>query len=198
MKEQMTRSDAELLRLVANDDENAFTELYRRYKDKLYGFALHLSRSEEEAKDLVHEVFSKIWEKRNTLKNKELFGSYLYKMIRNFSMDHLRRFSLKTAVLDQLDKNSVTAFSADSDVICKEIEQKMEAGIAQLPNRQREIYRLHRDKGLKYTEIAQLLGLSVSTVENHFSRALDNIRKNILSDYEVYGLIVALLILLPA
>ncbi|GAB3360911.1 RNA polymerase sigma-70 factor [Arachidicoccus ginsenosidivorans] len=186
--------DEQLLQLMTTGSENAFTVLYSRYHNKLYNFAFQLSGSAEEAKDVVHDVFSCLWEKRDSFQGKEIFASYLFKMIRNYSIDHLRRFSKKMQILHELTPVVNETAGADQWVICKELEQKIQASLNLLPPRQKEIFILHRQQGLKYTEIAAALGLSKSTVENHFSRAIEKLRKSFEFEYEL--LVIAPLLFL--
>lgn len=190
---QTNYTDSELISLISDNDTNAFTELYYRYKDKLYAFAFHLSGSSAEAEDLVHEIFSKIWENRGSFKGKEVFGSYLYKMAKNFYIDRLRRFSRETLLRNQL-KEDAGLVSTEGNLLYKEMEKILRSSIERLPYRQKEIYILHRDKGLKYNEIAETLGLSISTVENHFSRAMENIRKNFDTEYNMLFLLPLILL----
>ncbi|MFT4202392.1 MAG: RNA polymerase sigma-70 factor [Chitinophagaceae bacterium] len=184
-------SDKELFQMLAKSNESAFVELYNRYKDKLFGFAYRLSGSEDEAKDLVQEVFYKIWERRTLLYDKDVFGSYLYKMIHNFNIDHARGFA-KTFLLQQelgiTPENKTPA--ADAPLLQKEIETRLKASVERLPPRQREVYLLHNEKGLKHTEIAKVLGLSVSTVENHFCRAMENLRKYLNFEHYLLALLL--------
>lgn len=193
MNEYFQYSDKELFQRLANNDERAFIELYDRHRDKLFGFAYQLSGSEDEAKDLVQDVFYKIWERRMLLSDKDIFSGYLHKMIRNFSIDHIRRFSKAALLLNELGQLSENKeLAADSVLLQREIEEKLKSSIEHLSPRQREIYILHNEKGLKYSEIADALGLSISTVENHFFRAVETLRKNF--DYELYLYLFALLL----
>lgn len=180
-------SDSLLLQMISNSNEKAFTELYKRYKDKLYSFAFQLSGSKEEAKDLVQDVFFKIWQKHESFTGKEIFSSYLYKMIHNFAVDRMKRFSRTVLLLNtfKAEQDCQDQGTADNGILYKELEAKINLSIQKLPRRQREVYILHRDKGLKYSEIATTLGLSTSTVENHFSRALDNLRKSFDLSFEL-------------
>jgi len=177
--------DEQLLQLMTTGCENAFTVLYRRYHNRLYNFAYQLSGSSDEAKDVVHDVFSRIWERRDSFQGKEVFASYLFKMIRNYSIDHLRRFSRKMQILQDLPVANLETSTADEWIICKELEQKIQASLNRLPPRQKEIFILHRQQGLKYTEIATVLGLSKSTVENHFSRAIEKLRNSFEFEYDL-------------
>jgi len=172
--------DEQLLNLLAHGDEAAFTAIYDRYRDKLYSFAFDLSRSREKALDIVHDVFARLWENRATLAGREVGKSYLYRMTRNRRIDLIRRWARETLILAELarekpDSNETPGTRLDH----REIQAVLGAAIGRLSPRQREIYQLHREEGLSYNEVAERLGLSSSTVENHFTRALQNIRDHI-------------------
>lgn len=184
MREYAIYSDQWLIKLISTGDTLAFTELYNRHKDKLYSFAFDLVGSHDKAIDLVHDVFLKIWEQRLDLAEKEIFSSYLFTMVRNFSIDYFRRcgremlIQKELAVIDLLNQET-----PESNLLYKDLQNKVRQAIEQLPSRQREIYLLHKQEKLKYKEIAQKLDLSVSTVENHFSRAMVSIRIFLNSEY---------------
>ena len=188
-------SDEELLQLIVTGSETAFTELYNRFHNKLFNFAFQLSGSREEAKDLVQDVFSKIWERRALFEDKAQFNfaSYLFAMVRNYAVDHLRRFSKQIKILHELEP-ATAQHSAEEWMNYKELQSKIQSSINQLPPRQKEIFILHREKGLKYSEIASRLGLSKSTVENHFCRAIEKLRKNFEVEYELFMLAPFLLL----
>lgn len=151
--------------------------LYNRYRDKLYSFALDLSLSEDKAKDIVHDVFARLWEQRARLSGREILGSYLFQMTRNRRIDQLRRFSKETLILAELAREQPSAPPGpDALLDYQEMQAALQAVIRELPPRQREVYALRREQGLSYDEIAARLNLSPVTVENHFSRALQGIR----------------------
>ncbi len=184
MKEYAILDDTLLLQLISQGDSMAFTEIYNRHKDKLYGFSLQLSGSHEKAADLVHDVFFKIWDQRESLAGKEVFAGYLYTMLRNFCLDHFRNFVRETRIKNEISLEiSDNGLTTDLDLDYKELKTKVALAINHLPPRQKEIYILHREECLKYNEIAQRLNLSVSTVENHFSRALTSIRMFLNREY---------------
>lgn len=169
--------DEQLLALLAQGDQAAFTIVYNRYRDKLYSFAYDLSRSEEKARDIVHDVFARLWENRAALSGREIVGSYLYQMTRNRQIDQLRRFAKETLILAELTRDKSAGPPGPDDLLdYREMQATLQVMIERLPARQREVYRLHRDQGLSYAEIAAQLGLSASTVENHFTRALQTLR----------------------
>ena len=189
-------TDEALMQLMAEGNEFAFTELYGRYHQKLYSFAFQLSGSKEEAKDIVQDVFSKIWERKNLFEGKCVFSSYLFKMIRNFSIDRIRRITQKSRIIEELtsDADGQQNNSTEQWVLKNELQNRIRGMVDQLPPRQKEVFILHREKGLKYNEIASSLGLSTSTVENHFSRAVEKLRQQFEPDFNL-SLLLPLLLL---
>lgn len=163
--------------MLAVDDAQAFTTLYNRYRDKLYSFALDLSHSEDKAKDVVHDVFAQLWERRASLSGREILGSYLFTMTRNRRIDQLRRFSKETLILAELAREQPSPPPGpDALLDYQEMQAALRSVIRELPPRQQEVYAMRREQGLSYDEIAARLDLSPATVENHFTRALQNIR----------------------
>lgn len=184
MPEYAIYEDQTLIQMISQGDSLAFTELYNRHKDKLYSFSMNMVGSPEKASDLVHDVFLKIWEQRSKLECKEIFSGYLYTMVGNFCIDHFRKFAREAVLnrkLAEIEKANLE--TPESDLLYRDLQNKVQQAINKLPPRQREIYILHREERLKYNEIAQRLNLSVSTVENHFSRAIVSIRMFLNSEY---------------
>lgn len=176
--------DQSLIHMISKGDSLAFTELYNRHKDKLYSFSLQIVGSPEKASDLVHDVFLKIWEQQSNLEGKEIISGYLYTMVRNFCIDHFRKFARQSVInIDLAELEKTNSDTPESDLLYRDLQHKVQLAINQLPPRQREIYILHREERLKHNEIAQKLNLSVSTVENHFSRAIVSIRMFLNSEY---------------
>jgi RNA polymerase sigma-70 factor (ECF subfamily) len=198
MQDYAIYEDQFLIHLISKGDTLAFTELYNRHKDKLYSFSMDMVGSPEKANDLVHDVFLKIWEQRSSLKGKEVFSGYLYTMVRNFCIDHFRKFARESLINRKLAENGKENFETpESDLLYRDLQNKVQQAINNLPPRQKEIYILHREERLKYNEIAQKLNLSVSTVENHFSRAMVSIRIFLGSEYAgilLYGSISGMVI----
>lgn len=145
-------------------------------------FSYRYVKKTEIAEEIVQDVFFHIWEKRNQFELTTSFKSYLYKSVHNNSLKHLRHQKIVMAY-----ENS-TAFSGSEKVTGQnfleesEVYQILHGVIDHLPDRTRDIFQLNRFKGLKYQEIADLLQISVKTVEAHMSSVL-KILRNKLKDY---------------
>lgn len=170
-------TDQELLEQLKAGSKDAFTDLYNRYSDKLYSFITAYTRSEAMAQDLVHDVFLKLWERRESLGEVRGFENYLYGAIRNSGITQMRRFAKQQIVLAAITGQPSSApETPETRFILGEIQGKVHEAIQQLPPRQKEVYTLHRQGGLKQEDIAQQLNISLSTVQNHFLQAKTNIR----------------------
>jgi RNA polymerase sigma-70 factor (ECF subfamily) len=116
-------------------------------------------------------------------------------MIRNSAITGFQRLSLHTLMLADMKREAqATGRPIDEAVIEKQLHEMLTAVIKDLPERQRQVYNMVRVEGLKYEEVAQSLNISLSTVKNHMSRALETIRTQIGNRYQITGFYLLLLI----
>lgn len=176
-KENITQ---ELLTQLKNGDMLAFDRIYELYSHKLFSFVLKILKNEAEADDIVQEVFVKIWESRDKLGDHKLLNSYIFTIAYNNSIDLIRKRINNNKYLEHLRNSSIiqTTPSSISEIEFNELNIQIEKLIANLPDRQRQVYLLHRENGLTYPEIAKQLGISKNTVENHMVKALKYLRLN--------------------
>ena len=171
------KTDTELAILLTLNDEAAFSELYVRYKDKLYYFCLHLLKSKEEANDIVQEIFIRIWESRNFINPDLSFSSFLYTMARNRILNYFRDIDIDEKVKEILATQKVTEEEAiDPKIIYTEYQVILQNAISQLPPQRRKIFNMSRIESMSHKEIAAELGISVNTVQEHISEALKFIK----------------------
>jgi len=171
----------ELLIRLKDGDMMAFDQVYERYSHKLFSFVFKILKNEAEADDIVQEVFVKIWESREKLGDYKLLNSYIFTIAYNNSIDLIRKRINNNKYLEHLKNSSVILVtpSVISEVEFNELNSQVEKLIADLPERQKQVYLLHREQGLTYPEIAERLGISKNTVENHMVKALKFLRQNI-------------------
>lgn len=181
MAKEEQYSEQELLRNTAQGDRAAFTALYEQYRHKLYGFLLQLTRSREMTADVVQDVFLKLWEDRAKLADVERFDTYFHSMVRNRSLNLLRRIALEADIISELTSREGDSRYDTDPVLYQELRRKLEELIVLLPEQQQRVYRLSREQGMKQEAIAALLGISLPTVKTHLSRATQFLRKNMLS-----------------
>ena len=184
----------ELLTRLKNGDILAFDQVYELYSHKLFSSVFKILKNETEVDDIVQEVFVKIWESRNKLKDYKLLNSYIFTIAYNNSIDLIRKRISNNKYVEHL-KNSATinfAPSIISQIEFNELNIHVGKLIANLPDRQKQVYLLHREEGFTYPEIAKKLRISKNTVENHMVKALKYLRKNI-DNYVLINMLFAIL-----
>jgi RNA polymerase sigma-70 factor, ECF subfamily len=164
-------------------DKKVFDALFRAYYEPLCNYACAMIGDMDEAEDVVQERFFKVWEKREDLTINYSVKAYLYKMVYNACLNRVRsektQSKYKAHNATFLKENPVYQLDLTS-----ELQQNVQQAIASLPEQCRHVFELNRFEELKYREIAEQLGLSIKTVENHIGKALRLLRAQ-LSDYLV-------------
>ncbi|MES2277374.1 MAG: RNA polymerase sigma-70 factor [Bacteroidota bacterium] len=173
-------SDPELVVLLKTSDETAYTEIYNRYKRILYLHAFKRLRNQEEVDDIVHELFTTLWIKRETLELKTNLAGYLYTAVRNRILDYISHQQVETAYVVNLQQfiDKGTAVT-DHRVRLSMLQELIDKEIAHLPAKMREIFELSRKSQLSHQEIAQQLNVSKKTVKNQVNNALKILRVRI-------------------
>lgn len=165
-----------ILRLIEGD-EDAFCELYATYKNRLIYFAMRFLKSREYAEDIFQDAFTVVWQSRCFINPDASFSSYLYTIMRNRILNQLRNAAneekLKESILSQaLDYTEDTK----REVMLNDLKSLISHALQQLTPRQREIFEMSREAQLSHKEIADKLGISVNTVQEHISTSLKLIR----------------------
>ncbi len=166
---------------LKNGDMLAFDVLYQHYSHKLFSFVLKILKNEADAEEIVQEVFVKLWESRLHINDSKLPDSFIFTIAYNHSIDLIRKRINNKKYLEHLRYLSVihAAPASVNEFEFEELNNLVKTVIADLPERQKEIYLLHREEGLSYSEIANQLGISKNTVENHMVRALKYLRQHL-------------------
>ena len=171
------KTDTELATLLIRDNEAAFSELYVRYKDKLYYFCLHLLKSKEEANDIVQEIFIRLWESRSFINPELSFSSFLYTMARNRILNYFRDIDIDEKVKQILSAQKITEEEAiDSKIIYTEYQMILQNAISQLPPQRQMIFNMSRIESMSHKEIAALLEMTTKGVEFHISKSTRALR----------------------
>ena len=165
-----------ILRLIEGD-EDAFCELYATYNNRLIYFAMRFLKSREYAEDVFQDAFTVVWQSRRFINPDASFSSYLYTIMRNRILNQLRNAAneekLKESILSQaLDYTEDTK----REVMLNDLKSLISHALQQLTPRQREIFEMSREAQLSHKEIADKLGISVNTVQEHISTSLKLIR----------------------
>lgn len=157
--------------------EARFNAIFQEQEYKLYTLSLRLTKSDQYAKDIVQEVFLKLWEHRERMHEIDNVEAWLYRVTENKVIDFLRKASvadrLKKAIWHNLQE---IVNDTGAQVEAKEFNILIQNAIKQLPTQRKTIYRLNREKGLNYQEIADELHISRHTVKNQLHESLKFIR----------------------
>lgn len=128
------KTDVDLVTRLTQNDEAAFSELYIRYKDKLFYFCSYLLKSNEEANDIVQDIFIRIWESRSFINPQLSFSSFLYTMARNRIMNYFRDMDIDIKVKEILTTQKITVEeTTESQLIYTEYQEILQAAIDLLP-----------------------------------------------------------------
>ncbi len=168
----------ELQARIAINDQAAFTQLYLHFGKRLIHFATTLVRSKETAEELTEDVFVKLWANRVHITEIENITVYLYVAVKNKALTSLslKARQLVLAPFDFLD-TSVDSFAADPYdlMITSEMMDRMHQAVEALPPRCKMIFKLIREDGLKYKEVAEILNISVNTIDVQMAIAVKKI-----------------------
>lgn len=175
-------SDFELLSLFKTGDERAFKFIYERYWQLLYVAACKIVKDEEEAKDVVQDVFISFFSKGAELEINVSISVYLYSAVRYKVFDHISKKKIRDNYIGSLNQFIGSGhYSTDRPLIEKEINSEIEKEILNLPEKMREIFELSRKDQLSHKEIADLLGISDKTVKKQINNAIKLIKPKILN-----------------
>lgn len=169
-----------LILLLKQSNQEAFTTLYKKYWKQVYNFSRLYLTSQSVAEEVVQEVFIKVWESRDFMREGDNFKGLLFIITRNliFNMHrkNLNEDFYKMTVLSAMENS----YDIEEEIDAKNLGEYIDLLIADLPPRRREIFNLSRKENKSYKEISQLLGVSEKTVENQIGEALKFLRKNLI------------------
>lgn len=169
-----------LIKITSNNDLTAFKQIYIYYYDRLVQLANSLIKHTEAAEEVVDDVFLKIWLKRESLKTISNLTVYLYVAIKNQSLNHISRNQSQNSSLSDLNYEirDIT-LNAEEKLISTELLNKINQTIQQMSPQCKLVFKLVKEDGLKYKEVAEILNISVKTVEYHVSKALKQIAEKV-------------------
>jgi RNA polymerase sigma-70 factor, ECF subfamily len=181
-------TDEELFRrMVAHDDVKAFEVLFHRHYNALCKYVFTIMQCKFTTEEVVSDVLLKIWHQRHALQIQSNVKSYMLAAVRNLSIDYIRRRSRRRTVGEEaIHPDRPTDFHSSLDMIVgQEAIQIVENAIDRLPNQGKTIFRLSRETGMKYREIADHLGLSIKTIETHMTRSLVFLRNEVAQKLDI-------------
>ena len=182
MPEYSNDTDHTLLEAIRNGDEKAFCEFFKRYWRKIHAVAYSRVRSKEVTEEIVQEIFTSLWDKRASLSINNV-PSYLFSAVKYKALNHIESKLVHEKYWDYYkqfvpQEEDVT----ESTIQYNELMRAVEAGIEQLPEKSKKVFRLNRLEGHSIPEIATLLNLSEKAIQYHVTQSVKKLRLH-LKDY---------------
>lgn len=177
MSEANNHSEKLLVSELKNGNEKAFRQLFDLYYQSIYGYSISLLKSKEAAEENVQDVFMKVWQNRENLDPDLSFKAFIFTIARNQAFNTLNKaandLALKEAVFYESQKSHEYGDYSIREADCKKLRKQ---AIKQLPPKRKQIFKMSRKKGMSYEEISKELGISINTVRNQMSKALESMR----------------------
>jgi len=171
-----------LLAALKKGDQSAFKEIFDELFPSLVRTAYRYLRTEEYSKDIAQDAFVELWKRRETLQINTGIAPYLRRAVVNKCLNHLKREKRIDFNAPEDMPESALSTTAEDQLVAKQLEQKIQNAIDQLPTRCRTIFLLCRYEGKSHKEIATELGISTKTIENQMTKALKQLRNALKPD----------------
>ncbi|WP_321997544.1 RNA polymerase sigma-70 factor [Draconibacterium orientale] len=160
---------------IQQGDEKAFEKLFKLYYGYLCNFATKIIADDVAAEEIVQDFFVKFWERRTDLSVESSLKNYLFRSVKNLCLNYIKHNNIKLQHAQKVIAESETS-NFNNDYIEVDLAADIAKSIEELPEKRREIFRLSREEGLKYREIAEKLNISIKTVEAQMSLAIKSLR----------------------
>jgi RNA polymerase sigma-70 factor (ECF subfamily) len=178
-------NDREIFKLVKQGDKSAYETLFRENYSPMVAYAFRFFGDIEPSESVVQDVFLKLWHKRGEFDITTSLKNYLFRSVRNLCINRLEHEKIissyqKYVIQKDTGRNSFGEFYIEVG-----LKEKIETAIKALPEKRQKIFRMAREDGLKYKEIAEELNISIKTVEAQMGLALKQLRET-LKEYKSY------------
>ncbi|MBO6795169.1 MAG: RNA polymerase sigma-70 factor [Balneolaceae bacterium] len=177
LRKENNKDNPELLLAIKSGDHKAFKLFFDVHHSYLYHFLLKKGLSEQQAEDLVQQAFVMIWEKREEIDEQKSLRAYLFRIAYTRMLNLFRDHS-------KFDENAETEATesdqkADANIENQELAEALTNAINQMPEKRQEVFRLCFIQEFTYKSAAEVLGVSVKTIENHMGLALKDLRNKL-------------------
>ncbi|MDP2035858.1 MAG: RNA polymerase sigma-70 factor [Ignavibacteria bacterium] len=166
-------TDLELFQRIKESDPAALKILFERYFNPLCYFSFQIVKSIELSEETVSDVFAELWIKRSRINIQTSFKSYLYTAVKNRSINYYKQ---EKRISEPLDPNQLHLITSQTEtdqlVNQQDLEKYIEELLNKLPEKRGLIFRMNRIDGLSYQEIADILSISIHTVQNQMIKAV--------------------------
>ena len=170
-----------LIKQLVRGDQKAFRKIYDLYKDRLYYYALKITKENEASEDVVQQVFVNLWNHRKDICLNYSFDAYLFRIVRNCAFNYLKS-AAKAKLLKQEYRDECAWYSlgVDGHTAYYECEEVALQAINALPEKRQIIFKMSYEDGMSHEDIAELLDISIHTVKSQLSKATKKIKEQLL------------------
>jgi RNA polymerase sigma-70 factor (ECF subfamily) len=178
---------SDILKGLFIGDEETYIFLFREYYVSLCAYSRRYVGRKDVAEEIVSDTFMKIWENRERIEINTSIKAYLFNAVCNNSLNYLRKLKSKNNIVEYFNETisenigfeSISEDIEEQSLIMENMGQKIEEAVSRLPEQQQKVFRLRRFEGKKTKEVAEMMGLSVKTIEMHLSKATLHLRENL-------------------
>lgn len=172
-----TEQERNLIDRLLKDDEAAFCELYALYKNRLMYFAMTFLKSREFAEDIYQDAFASVWQNRRFLNPASPFAPYIYTIVKNRVLNVLAHIDKEQWLKDRILSSATDSTNETEDTVMgMDLKNLLDKALLGLTPQQRKIFNMSRGDLKSHKEIADELGISIYTVQQHISTSLKIIR----------------------
>jgi RNA polymerase sigma-70 factor, ECF subfamily len=172
--------DNEIIRRIRLGDVEQFESLFRSSYVSLVRYANTILKDYDTAEEIVQDLFFRIWQDKEKIKIENSLNGYLFRSVHNKCLHYLEHKRIVVRHTEEMSFQKTISHESPSDILhYKELQAKIARILERLPERCGKIFCMSRFEGLKYTEIAEKLSVSVKTVESNMGRALKEFRKEL-------------------
>ncbi|EDM34905.1 RNA polymerase ECF-type sigma factor [Pedobacter sp. BAL39] len=161
-----------LLVQLKNGDERSFEILYNNYKFRIAGNLFKLLKSDDLVKEILQELFFKIWESRTHIDTEKSFKSYLFRIAENLVHDYFRKVAKDKRLLNKIVASSSELYlHIEEDMLSKEDAQKLQEAINLMPPQRKMVFTLCKLEGKSYKQVEEIMGINAKTISSHMLQA---------------------------
>jgi RNA polymerase sigma-70 factor (family 1) len=172
-------NEPQVLQLLAEGSEYAFTQVFNQYRAKVYGVAMNLLKSQDLSEEIVQEVFLKVWMNRTTLSEIHTLDAWIFTVTRNIIFDIFKKQANERNLHKHIKEQGNERTYAGEDAELNSYRRLLEEAVTFLPPQQQRVYQMAKMEGLSHEQIANELQIDRSTVKSHMARALKAIRMHL-------------------
>jgi RNA polymerase sigma-70 factor (ECF subfamily) len=166
--------------IALNSSRASFKRLYLFYYGKLFNLAKSLVKQDELAEEITNDVFMNLWARRASLAEINNFTYYCYTSVKNKALTCLSKNQLKSVNIDDVHIDVADSSATGEDkLVCEDLTKLINATLSKLSDQCRLVFKLVKEDGLKYREVADLLDISIKTVEYHMGNALKTLAQGL-------------------